>query len=423
MTDDPFLHAIIENPGDDTLRLVYADWLEERGDPRAPFVRAHPEIYQFIAALKRAVTSAPFVLNQFAAPEQADLLFGVALVLEPFRQDLHFNPRVPGIVQGALEYIERSLALAPGLPNVEALLKRLAAGPVPPPQSRVFASLLASGQSADVLLTALGEHEQENHLGELLACLVQEMVLRGARLEGQPGVARLAKSMRARNHPLAALPLSLLDVEAEVGACLPRYTTTTGSSWPTPSSLSWDAVSPLSLGTAGRPPTTSEAMDTSCSTRMGSAVLNWEEESNGLVEARAFRFDRSLATEEVTVGMLQSLGLESLRGAAGANIRAERVRLQDAFNALFSAASTGGAYNGGLAGAYGRLAAWQSMAGLAGAPNEELIEEVAGVARRCSWVSYHATSGWFCNIAWDLGLVCVRPDGMSLAVLAATDTD
>jgi uncharacterized protein (TIGR02996 family) len=39
MTDADFLQQIAANPDDLTLRLVYADWLEERGDPRAEFLR------------------------------------------------------------------------------------------------------------------------------------------------------------------------------------------------------------------------------------------------------------------------------------------------------------------------------------------------------------------------------------------------
>jgi uncharacterized protein (TIGR02996 family) len=31
--NDAFVHEIIESPDDDTLRLVYADWLEEHGEP------------------------------------------------------------------------------------------------------------------------------------------------------------------------------------------------------------------------------------------------------------------------------------------------------------------------------------------------------------------------------------------------------
>ena len=39
--DRAFLAAIRNNPDDDTARLVYADWLDDRDDPRGPFVRLH----------------------------------------------------------------------------------------------------------------------------------------------------------------------------------------------------------------------------------------------------------------------------------------------------------------------------------------------------------------------------------------------
>src|SRR5947209_5479870 len=42
--DDAFLRAIIEGPDDDDLRLVYADWLDERGDPRGEFIRVQVEL-------------------------------------------------------------------------------------------------------------------------------------------------------------------------------------------------------------------------------------------------------------------------------------------------------------------------------------------------------------------------------------------
>jgi uncharacterized protein (TIGR02996 family) len=37
--EDEFLPSILERPDDDIPRLVYADWLEERGDPRGAFIR------------------------------------------------------------------------------------------------------------------------------------------------------------------------------------------------------------------------------------------------------------------------------------------------------------------------------------------------------------------------------------------------
>src|SRR5262245_22036841 len=44
MDDDPFLRAVFERPDDDHPRLVFADWLEERGDPRGEFIRAQCEL-------------------------------------------------------------------------------------------------------------------------------------------------------------------------------------------------------------------------------------------------------------------------------------------------------------------------------------------------------------------------------------------
>jgi carbon storage regulator len=35
----PFLKAITDEPGDEGARLVFADWLEERGDPLGEFLR------------------------------------------------------------------------------------------------------------------------------------------------------------------------------------------------------------------------------------------------------------------------------------------------------------------------------------------------------------------------------------------------
>ncbi len=43
--DDAFLAAIIDRPDDDSLRLVYADWLEEHGEQkRAEFIRVQLDL-------------------------------------------------------------------------------------------------------------------------------------------------------------------------------------------------------------------------------------------------------------------------------------------------------------------------------------------------------------------------------------------
>lgn len=42
--DDDFIQTIIASPDDDAPRLVYADWLEEQGDPRGEFIRIQCEL-------------------------------------------------------------------------------------------------------------------------------------------------------------------------------------------------------------------------------------------------------------------------------------------------------------------------------------------------------------------------------------------
>jgi uncharacterized protein (TIGR02996 family) len=44
MTDADFLQHILAHPDDDAPRLIYADWLEERGDPRGEFIRVQCEL-------------------------------------------------------------------------------------------------------------------------------------------------------------------------------------------------------------------------------------------------------------------------------------------------------------------------------------------------------------------------------------------
>ncbi len=89
---------------------------------------------------------------------------------------------------------------------------------------------------------------------------------------------------------------------------------------------------------------------------------------------------------------LAALPLQALAGVAAPEIAAREATSAGAFEILFAAASRGGAYGTGLGGAYGRLAAWQSLAGLTGAaapdtgagPGAGLpgIDSVAGIGVR-----------------------------------------
>ncbi len=44
--ESAFLRTIAERPDDDAARLIYADWLEQRGGPRCEFLRLTVEVRQ-----------------------------------------------------------------------------------------------------------------------------------------------------------------------------------------------------------------------------------------------------------------------------------------------------------------------------------------------------------------------------------------
>src|SRR4051794_31020682 len=50
-----FLTAILKTPADDVSRLVYADWLQERADPRAEFLRLDCQLHNQCATASRRV--------------------------------------------------------------------------------------------------------------------------------------------------------------------------------------------------------------------------------------------------------------------------------------------------------------------------------------------------------------------------------
>jgi uncharacterized protein (TIGR02996 family) len=59
--EEAFLEAIRREPGDETVRLVYADWLEERDDVRGEFLRVESELRQMSAC----ALSYPAVLTRW----------------------------------------------------------------------------------------------------------------------------------------------------------------------------------------------------------------------------------------------------------------------------------------------------------------------------------------------------------------------
>ncbi|WP_375340969.1 DUF6183 family protein [Kitasatospora purpeofusca] len=77
----------------------------------------------------------------------------------------------------------------------------------------------------------------------------------------------------------------------------------------------------------------------------------------------------------------------------------------------------------GRCGAYGQLHVWPSLASPAGAPTDAPASEVEAPVRACARYRFGADTPWFHRVVWDVGVLAVSPDFLSLAVLAVTTTD
>ena len=165
-------------------------------------------------------------------------------------------------------------------------------------------------------------------------------------------------------------------------------------------------------------PVASETTTPEEAARIAAAVDTWLEDSNGHAETRTFALDTDKPGQALAE-VLSRAELEFI-GSGGVD-KADSIPAELAFSALFAAASSGGAYDRGRYGAYGRLSAWQSVGGLVGANPSETIEAVAAMAEQSRWFRFD--SEWFHHVAWDVGLAVVSADGARLALLAATDTD
>ncbi len=260
--------------------------------------------------------------------------------------------------RSVFDHLLRLLATTAGPENIAQALRLVTSSEVSNRKlDRYAASLLASSHESKDLAAAFTGGASE----ELRACLVHELVLRGVVVAEVPGFAGWATSPHWSHHPLSWLPLTLSDVEARPD--LPSYSVRGGShSMPYGPSGSRE----MAVIAGARVPPAVETTTEAEATVMAKAVANWAEESNGRIEARVFDLAEPLDATSIP-NVLLALRLESLNGVGKKSALSIAVcPPAQTWRLLFAAASTGGAYNSGSYGAYGRLAAWQSLDGLSG---------------------------------------------------------
>jgi hypothetical protein len=255
-------------------------------------------------------------------------------------------------------------------------------------------AMLACCQSADHLRQFLLKHLMDSKYVELMALLVQELVLRSKASIIKEPAERLWRQLREKQHPLAWLPIDLSPIEGNIalgeyrtlqqiaagrrllerlrqGADSPVFESEEECDKEAETTPTDDAVQ------KNKPKANSSGVFESLSeilpapARLASCVESWQD-SKSKSEARMFDFYPASIDFE---SALRRLPLECLRNFFG-EPKFSETDVSDVFSILFSAASGGDAYSSRREGAYGRLNAWQSMATCAGSAPRGIIRTV-----------------------------------------------
>jgi uncharacterized protein (TIGR02996 family) len=100
--EDSFVSAIRASPKDEELRLVFADWLEDRGDPRADYLRAEVEHFRNQREVQGSVV--------WSLMERLDPVWTAMVSRAPFGilvPDLTFSETGPKVQLTDLKKIEK----------------------------------------------------------------------------------------------------------------------------------------------------------------------------------------------------------------------------------------------------------------------------------------------------------------------------
>jgi uncharacterized protein (TIGR02996 family) len=412
MTDDAALFAAaLAHPDADTPRLVLADWFDDHGEEELAWaLRTNDDIIPFLADLIRwdrmpvaatIETRDGHIVNRWVSQYWAELLVR-------YRDQIPQPPGAPTAYDPDAGWTFIASAEQPGpgafLMAWQAARRRQVAG------LREAASRAAADWPQLSVTFPAGEDAQAV---EMRAVLVHELVIRGHDLRVVDGWGAIWDDIATRSHPLFWLPPKLLPLEDTIPDVLPQY----HSFRPFPVHATHPPLPTRGLVMVGA----TNSAEPTASSPAWAAVRGMRDESNGRLEAREVMLAAAFSAREEWSGWFESLPIPSVRAHGVHHPQVRRVLPSDVFRGLFQTAQSGGAYGGARGAAYARLHAWKSLGWLAGMGPDAACAEVARVAERCRWYSYE--SDWFYQVAWDLGMICVRPDGMTVAALAATDTE
>lgn len=300
-------------------------------------------------------------------------------------------------------------------------------------QIRDLAALLAERRPVHRLLPLLeGLPAELDMWAELVACLMQELVVRRVNLTRVPAAVRCAAALRELGHPLADLPLKRSRGERHISPCDFPWRDRSAFHVPEHPLVEWSSPPLEGEEGGGRRPTPlwedwlakvpvceSRIVSTRQDERLiASAVRHWSSTSLAVVIELPRRFD----AREVASLWVNAFLPDALRARIALNGRLEN--LDGVVRELLTAAYCDPLYSErGLRGGYGRVRAWQSVAGLVRAPADASVHRVNELAARWTWLAFGLTGREPYWVDQEIAVGALSPGGNVLSLLVAHDTD
>lgn len=325
-----------------------------------------------------------------------------ALPLATAIDDVLLNaPRDPAL-QSMRQHV---FAVVASMPVEEATTVAIAL--VGGPSARMMApvavaSHLASTRPAEELRLHVDRRPLDEPDVELDLLLTHELVARG---EAPPrALAGLTEAASGEVRELAVLPGTLLASESGLHRWLRHYAP--GGSSQALAALEVEPADDVELDPVLLDLGPVASVDVAL---VAAPFREWLEQSNGRASAQRF--------------LRRSSGRRSApEPAPVASTGARRAMVNEVVELLFSAACSGGAYTDGVGAAWGRLRAWQGIAGMVDCSWPSALTDLEAVAHRVDWWVLDPTDcAWFDQVAWDMWIVAASAEHITF--VAATDTD
>ncbi|AGC48338.1 hypothetical protein MYSTI_07066 [Myxococcus stipitatus DSM 14675] len=280
-----------------------------------------------------------------------------------------------------------------------------------------LASLLATFRPASTFIELLAHRRGPDDLTELFACGIHEYVLRGSSLASHPHVRDFWAQVVQRGHPLADLPLTRLAWESSLGLDLGVEDLSASIS-----SLSSRMASDDDDDAPTLPNIQVAVRDEPVPPHFAAVIeTRGDDGPPSQYEQRVLKLRPSLpkAPADSIQSVLVDLGLDLLEDADF--VTCHRAVLEDVVSSLFGLAVFGArGWQGALGAAHGRLALWRTLAGLSGFEGPLDPKALSARLESCGWYRFEASER-VRNASRRLGLVCLRPGGTSMALLAVRD--